>query len=321
MLRYIIKRLLNLIPVILIISMILFGVSKLMPGDPVLLLMPQGGQAFKSAEARQQTYDQLKKQYGFDKSIPEQYVGWLTRTLQGNLGESTKYRRPVTQVIGTPLKNTLILNIGVSIISFFLSVWIGIKSAVNPGGFFDQFFQVFSLAGISLPTFFFGIFLIFAFALQLGWLPAGGMPRYGTLGEWIKTLILPTITLTIGSLASTSRYVRTSMLEALSQDYIRTARAKGLSERKVIYSHAFRNALIPVVTVVAWGFTGLLGGAAITETIFAYEGIGKYLIDSVLSYDYSLLMALNMLYAILSVAANLIMDIGYSLVDPRVRLE
>ena len=198
---------------------------------------------------------------------------------------------------------------------------IGIKSAVNPGGFFDRFFQVFSLAGISLPTFFFGIFLIYLFALKLGWFSPGGMPRTNSLGEWIATLILPTITLTIGSFASTSRYVRTSMLDALSQDYIRTARAKGLSERSVIYSHAFRNALIPVVTVVAWSITGLLGGSAITEQVFSFEGIGRYLIQSVLSQDYNLLMALNMLYAILSVLGNLLMDIGYSLVDPRVRLE
>ncbi len=319
MIKYIIKRLLNLIPVLLIVSILLFGISKIMPGDPVLLIMPQGG--FKSAQDKQKVYDQLKTQYGFDKSIPEQYVKWMGRTLSGNLGESTKYRKPVTDVVKQPLINTLILNLGVTVISFVLSVMIGIRSAVHRGGFFDRFFQVFSLAGISLPTFFFGITLIYVFALKLSWLPAGGMAKTEDFVSHVRVLVLPTITLTLGSLASTSRYVRTAVLDALSQDYIRTARAKGLSEKTVIYSHAFRNALIPVVTVVAWNIVGLLGGSAITEQVFAYEGIGKYLIASVLSQDYNLLMALNMMYTILSVTGNLLMDIGYSLVDPRVRLE
>lgn len=319
MIRYILKRLLNLIPVLLIISILLFGISKLMPGDPVLQMMPQGG--YKDAAAKEEMYEKIKKQYGFDKSVPEQYISWLSRTLKGDLGQSTKYRRPVTQIIGEPLRNSLILNLGSTFISFILAVIIGIKSAVRPNSFFDKFFQVFSLAGISLPTFFFGITLIYIFALKLRWLPPGGMPRSGSVGEWIATLVLPTVTLTLVSLASTSRYVRTAMLDALSQDYIRTARAKGLNERAVIYRHAFRNALIPVVTIVAWAITGLLGGSAITEQVFAYKGIGRFLIQSVLSQDYNLLMALNMMYALISVLGNLLMDIGYSLVDPRVRLD
>lgn len=290
-----------------------------MPGDPVLLLMPQEGNF--STEQRQEMYDQIEEKYGYDESIPVQYINWVGRVLTGDLGESTTYRRPVTQVIQTPLKNTLILNIGVTIISFILSVIIGIKSAVNPGGGFDKFFQVFSLIGISLPTFFFGIILIYIFALKLGWFPPGGMPRSEGLIPWLKILVLPTATLTIGSLASTSRYVRTAMIDALSQDYIRTARSKGLSEKTVVYSHAFRNALIPVITVVTWNIVGLLSGSAITEQVFSYEGIGQYLIESVTKQDYNLLMALNMLYALLSVLGNLLMDIGYSLVDPRVRLE
>lgn len=319
MVKYILKRLLNLIPVLIIISILLFGISKLMPGDPVLLLMPQEGNF--STEQRQEMYDQIEEKYGYDESIPVQYINWVGRVLTGDLGESTTYRRPVTQVIQTPLKNTLILNIGVTIISFILSVIIGIKSAVNPGGGFDKFFQVFSLIGISLPTFFFGIILIYIFALKLGWFPPGGMPRSEGLIPWLKILVLPTATLTIGSLASTSRYVRTAMIDALSQDYIRTARSKGLSEKTVVYSHAFRNALIPVITVVTWNIVGLLSGSAITEQVFSYEGIGQYLIESVTKQDYNLLMALNMLYALLSVLGNLLMDIGYSLVDPRVRLE
>lgn len=318
MIKYIFKRLLNLIPVLLIISILLFGLTKIMPGDPAQMMIPQ---TIKSQEERERMIAEINERYGFNKSLPEQYIGWLTKTVTGELGWSTKYERPVTQVLWEPIRNTLILNLGATVIAFILSVIIGIKSAVNRGGFFDKFFQVFSLAGISLPTFFIAMLLIYLFALRLRWLPGGGMPRSETLAEWAKYLVLPTITLTIGSLASTSRYVRNAMIDSLSMDYIKTARAKGVSERRVIYKHAFRNALIPVVTVVAWSITGLLSGAAITETIFAYKGIGKYFIESVLARDYNTVMALNMMYALLSVFGNLLMDIGYSLVDPRVRLE
>lgn len=327
MLKYTAKRILHLIPVLLVISMVLFGILKAMPGDPVLAMMPQNPSAYKSPQAKQKIYNEIKRRMGYDKSIPEQYIRWLGRVLKGELGESNTQYKPVQQVIAQPLKNTFILNVGSTIIAFILSVIIGIKSAVRRGGVYDKFWQVFSLVGISLPTFFTGLILIFFLAFKLGWLPAGMMPiTVGlTKGEiflsWIKHLILPTITLTIGSLASTSRYVRNSMIDALSQDYIRTAKSKGLSDKVVIYSHAFRNAMIPVVTVVAWAIVGMFSGAAITETIFAYNGIGKIFIDSVMQQDYNVVMALNMMYALLNVFGNLLADLGYALVDPRIRLE
>lgn len=318
MLKYILKRIVNLIPVLLIISMILFAMSEAMPGNPIDSLIPQN---IQSEKQREEIRKNLTEKYNLDGKFHERYIGWLTRSLQGEFGQSTRYQRPVKEVIGQPLRNTLILNLGSTFISFFLSLIIGIKSAVRKGKFYDKFWQVFSLAGISLPAFFTAIILIYIFSIKLNWLPAGSMPVNNTIGNWIRYLILPTITLTIGSLASTSRYVRNSMLDALSQDYIRTARAKGLSEKTVIYSHAFRNALIPVVTVVAWQLTGLLSGAAVTEQLFAYNGIGKYFLDSVLARDYNVIMTLNMMYAILAVFGNLLMDIGYSLVDPRVKLQ
>lgn len=317
MIKYILKRLVNLIPVLIIISIFLFGMNEAMPGDPIDMLVPRN---IKSAEQKEQIKESLIEKYHLKGSLPERYIGWLTRVLSGDLGDSTKYQKPVTQVIGEPLRNTLILNLGSTIIAFFLSLIIGIKSAVRRGSFYDKFWQVFSLAGISLPTFFIGMTLIYTLSIKAGWFPAGMMPVTNDFGLWVKHLTLPTITLTIGSLASTSRYVRNAMIDSLSQDYIRTARSKGLSEKKVIYSHAFRNALIPVVTVVAWSLTGLLSGAAITEQLFAYQGIGKYFIDSILAHDYNVIMTLNMMYALLSVAGNLLMDIGYSLVDPRVKL-
>lgn len=318
MLRYIIKRLIHLIPVLIVISMVLFAFNEAMPGNPVDLLMPKN---LTSESQKAELRAVLEERYNLNGSLPERYIGWIGRVLKGELGESTKYQRPVKDVLGTPLRNTFILNLPITIISLFLSIVVGIKSAVRQGSFYDKFWQVFSLAGISLPTFFSGMILIFVFALNLKWLPPGNMPVNNTVGEWAKHLVLPSITLLIGSLATTSRYVRNSMIDALSQDYVRTARAKGLNERKVIYSHAFRNALIPVVTVVAWNIVGMFSGAAVTETLFAYQGIGKYFIDSIISQDYNVIMALNMMYAILNVLGNLLMDIGYSLADPRVRLE
>lgn len=318
-LKYILRRFLNLIPVLIIISILLFGLSKLMPGNPVDLMMPQSG--FKNEQQKMEMRAAIEKKYGFDQPVPVQYVNWVVRMFNGDLGESTVYRRPVKDLIAEPLLNTLILNIGVTLISFIISLFIGIRAAVHRGGVFDKVTQVISIIGISLPTFFFGLTLIFLFALTWGILPPGGMPRYPGFSQMIKYLVLPSLTLILPSLASTSRYVRNAMLESLSQDYVRTARAKGLSERKVIYSHAFRNALIPVVTIVAWSLTGLLGGAAITEQVFSYNGIGRFLISSVIARDYNVVMALNMMYAVLSVLGNLLMDIGYSLVDPRVRLE
>lgn len=319
MLRYILKRILNLIPVLFIISLLVFFLMKAMPGDPILLMMPRGGNQMTKEEYNKM-YDTLEERYGFDKSLPEQYVKWLGKTLKGDFGESTQRKIPVKDFLKDPLKNTLILNFGATILSFTLSIIIGIRSATHKGGIFDKFFQVFTIVGISLPTFFIGLILIFFFAFRLGWLPANGMPRDNTLLQWIKYLVLPTLTLTVGSLASLSRYVRTSMLEALNEDYIRTARAKGLKEKTVIYSHAFRNALIPVVTAMTWSIISMFSGSAITEKVFSYRGIGNELITAVIATDYNVVLTLSMFYALLTLFGNLFMDITYALVDPRVKL-
>lgn len=319
MIRYIVKRLINLIPVLLIISFLLFALNEAMPGEPINQLIPQN---IQSAAQRQAIIDALTKKYNLDGSFMERYVGWLKRVvIDRNLGESIVHGVPVEDVLKTPLRNTFILNIGATLVSLILSIIIGIKSAVRRGSFFDKFWQVFSLAGISFPTFFIGMIFIFIFAFKLDIFPPGMMPIKNTPWEWIKHLILPSLTLIVGSLATTTRYVRNAMIDALSQDYIRTARAKGVSEMSVIYSHAFRNALIPVVTVVVWAIIGMFSGAVVTETLFAYDGVGKYFLESILAQDYPVIMGLNMFYAILAVSGNLIADIMYSVVDPRVRLE
>lgn len=317
-----------LIPVLFIISIVLFGMMHAMPGDPVNLYMPDDPRLNNNPELRQRVYEETAARYGFDKPIPIQYVNWVGKLASGDLGYSTIHRMPVKTAIAEPLRNTMILNIGSTIIAFLFSLWVGIKSAVKQGKFFDRFFQVVSMIGFSLPTFFIGLSLIFIFAAKLQWLPYGSMPNRTQsptdiefFMSWVKTLILPTITITIGSFASTSRYVRNAMIEALSQDFIRTARAKGLAENKVIYGHAFRNALIPVVTIVAWSIAGIFGGAAITEQIFQYHGIGRMLIQGVIARDFQLVLTMNMFYTVLSLASNLFMDLGYALVDPRIRLD
>lgn len=319
MLRYIIKRILNLIPVALIISIMLFAFSKAMPGDPIQAMIPTTGRMTKAQ--KEEMYKNLSARYGYDKPLPEQYVRWLGRTLKGDFGESTRVRRPVKEYLSEPLKNTIYLNIGSTIISFVLSVLIGIRSATRKGGVFDKTSQTLTLVGLSIPTFFIGLIMIFFFAFRLNWFPANGMPKGNTFGEWVKYLTLPTLTLTVGSLASLSRYVRNSMLDALDQDYIRTARSKGLKEKTVVYSHAFRNALIPVVTALTWAVLGMFSGSAITERIFSYRGIGNELISAVMAQDYNVILALSMFYAILTLLGNLLMDIAYALADPRVKLE
>lgn len=324
MFKFLVRRFISLIPVVFIISLVLFGMFKIMPGDPVLLMLPPD---LRTETQRQQMYDMYAKRLGLDKSIPEQYVAWMVNTAKGDFGVSSTYNRPVVEVIKTPLKNSIYLNVFSLIFSFAISIPVGIKSAVKRHSFFDSFWQVFSLVGLSIPTFFIGLGLIFFIAIKLRWLPAGGMPFMVDDGSvayymaWARYLILPVTTLTIGSLAGTIRYVRNAMIDIISKDYIRTARSKGLNEKVVIYSHAFRNALIPVVTLVSGSLVVLFSGSAITESIFAWNGIGNVLIQSLNNRDYMVVLTMNMFYAVLALSANLIMDIGYAVVDPRVKLD
>lgn len=316
----------SLIPVVIIISIMLFSFVKMMPGDPVHVMLG-GGAGIEDPKQYQKAYDALYEELGLDKSLPEQYVRWVANTAKGNLGYSTSNNKPVKDVIARPLKNTVVLNVISIVLSFVISIIVGIKSAVKQGSMYDKSWQVASIVGISMPTLLISVLLIYVFSIKLKILPIGGMPSmlddgsFAYYKELFPYMVLPLITLTIGSFAGMIRYVRNAMLEVLSSDYIRTARAKGLDEKVVIYSHAFRNALIPVVTIVAGSLPGIFGGAAITEQIFAWNGIGKVLIDAVNSIDLNLVLAMNMFYAVLSLVSNILMDISYALVDPRVKLD
>lgn len=322
--KFLLKRIVSLIPVVIIISVMLFTMFRMMPGDPIRAMMPT---YIKDPNDYKIMYQQLYEKFGFDKNIVEQYFRWFANMLQGDFGFSTNYTDTVVNVIQKPLQNSISLNLVSIAISFIIAIPVGIRSAMRKGGAFDSFWQVFSLVGLSIPTFFIGLTLIYFFAITFKLLPSGGMSSMSSsfslsyFLQWLRYATLPMITITIGSLAGTIRYVRNAMIEVLSKDYIRTARSKGLSEKVIVYSHAFRNALIPVVTLVAGSLISVFGGSAITESIFAYNGIGQVLISSLNARDYAVVLALNMFYAVISLVANVLMDIGYAIVDPRIKLD
>jgi len=327
MLKFIGKRLLNLIPVMIVITIILFTLLKMMPGDPVSAYL---GDASNTTPEQQQ---RIREQLGLDKGPVTQYVNWLGRTLKGDFGNSLKFRQPVNQVIGTYIWNTFLLNIVAMVLAFAIAIPVGIKSAVKKYGLFDNSWTVFSLIGVGMPGFFFALLMIFFIAIpSKGVIPLNGMrtPMMAAIGyssfmaevaDVAKHMILPVIILTLSSLAGLIRYVRNSVIEVINQDYIRTARSKGLKEKVVIYRHAFRNALIPIVTLLGMYIPGLFGGAMILETVLVWPGIGNILYASVMGRDIWVVMAANTFFAVLMVLGNLASDISYALVDPRVKLE
>lgn len=327
MLKFLGKRLLNLIPVMLIITIILFTLLKMMPGDPVSAYLGQGS---KITPEKQQ---QIREQLGLDKGPATQYINWLERTIKGDFGSSLKFRKPVSEVIGDYIWNTFLLNIVSLVLAFAIAIPVGIKSAVKKYGIFDNFWTVFSLIGVGMPSFFFALIMIFFIAIPSnGAIPLNGMrtPVMAAVGydsfmaeviDIAKHMILPVIILTILSLAGLIRYVRNSVIEVINQDYIRTARSKGLKEKVVIYRHAFRNALIPIVTLLGMYIPSLFGGAILLETVLLWPGIGNILYTSVMDRDIWVVMAANTFYAVLMILGNLASDMSYALVDPRVKLE
>jgi peptide/nickel transport system permease protein len=323
MIKFLLRRLIALVPVAIFISILLFTIFKMMPGDPINYMIPPG--SIQDPEIYAMLVALAREKLGLDQPVVLQYFYWVRNMLLGDFGYSSLFQLPVSQVLAEPLFNSIIINVFSITIAFLISIPVGIISAVRKDSIHDRGWQVFSIVGLSMPSFFVGLTLIFVFALTLGWFPAGGMP-FENPGStefylsYFRYMVLPIVTLTIGALAGTIRYVRGSMIDALSKDYIRTARSKGLAEKVVIYSHAFRNALIPVVTILAFSIVGLFGGSAITERIFVWNGIGSVLINALTVRDYNLVLIMNMFYAVLALLANIIMDIGYAIVDPRVKV-
>ena len=322
MLKYILKRLLHMIPVLFIISVVIFGIIKAMPGDPVNAFLGPGGRV--SVEQR----ERITKMLGLDKPIYVQYAKWLGRMCKGDFGDSFTYRMPVSEVIPEFIWNSFILNISAFAVGFTITIIVGVISAVKRYSFFDNFWTVFSLIRISTPSFFFALLLIFVFSIKLQWLPIGGKntPGLNATGfayvwDVTKHMILPATVIALGTLAANVRYVRNAMLEVLKQDYVRTARSKGLKEFVVIFKHAFRNGLIPIVTLIGLYMPALFSGAVLLEVVFGWPGIGYESYSALMSRDYNLAMTLLMFFSLLTLFGYLLSDILYSLVDPRIKCE
>ena len=319
---FITKRIFYMIPILFIISIVLFVITRSMPGDPVDVYLGAGANV--TAERRAE----VRRLLGLDKPLTVQYFQWAGRMLVGDFGDSFVYRRPVKEIIGPFIRNSFILNIGGFILAFLISIPIGIISAVKKGQPFDRFWTFFSLIGFCVPSFFTAILVVFLFAIKLPLFPISGMTSAGVslsgvpyIIDVLKHMVLPLLVIVLGSMAALIRYMRGSMLEVLKQDYVRTARAKGLKGAVVIYKHAFRNALIPIVILTGLYLPGLFGGAVLLETIFVWPGIGRELYAAIIGRDYNLVMTLNMFFSLLTLFGSLLADIGNALVDPRVRMQ
>ncbi len=320
MIKFIVRRMLQLIPTLLLITVVIFTLIKLTPGDPV------GSDLNPKATAEQKQAERAR--LGLDKPLPVQYIGWLTRSVQGDFGESYTFKKPVSGVINDYIWNTFYLNITSFIFAFLIAIPLGVFVAVRQYSKTDTFFSVLSIVGISLPSFFFSLLLIYFFAIKYDFFPIGGMVEPGSNTEGVARIlevlhhmVLPMTVATITSCASLLRYSRTSVLDVLKQDYVRTARSKGLTEKVVIYKHAFRNALIPIITIAGFYIAMLFSGSAILETVFNWPGIGRVLIQSVRSADYNVMMALMTMFALLTLIGNLLADILYAFADPRIKLD
>jgi len=322
MLPYLTKRILMLIPLMLGITLITFTVVHLAPGEPVEMQMAMNPKVGKEARER------LRKFYGLDRPLHVQYVDWVGKLVRLDLGRSfSSDSRPVVDKIKERLPVTLSLNIIALILEFGLAIPIGILAATHRDSWLDKGVTVFVFVGFAVPTFWLALLLMYLFGVKLNWLPISGLHTlgsdgYGTLRylwDLAKHLILPISVASFGSLAGMSRYMRTSMLNVIGQDYITTARAKGLPERVVIYKHALRNALMPLITQAGLAIPGLIGGSVIFETIFALPGMGQLFFQSVMSRDYPVVMGIVIIGALLTLIGNLVADVCYSLADPRIR--
>jgi peptide/nickel transport system permease protein len=314
MTRYLAERLLQSIVVIAVMSFVIYGLMGLMPGDPVDLMISADPKITSEDAAR------LRALYGLDKPIIERYGNWLEAALAGDFGFSRLHARPVLDVLGPALANTAVLMGLAFALSLAIALPAGIAAAMRPYSRLDYTVNLLAFAGISTPPFWLALLLILVFAVVLGILPAGGMGTVGGGSIWdqARFLVLPVASLTIASIGGHTRYMRAAMIETLRQDYIRTARAKGLSESRVVVGHALRNALIPVVTIIALDFGTLFSGALVTETIFAYPGMGRLIFDAIMGNDFNLALVALLFATVLTLAANILADVGYVALDRRI---
>ncbi len=319
MLGYIVKRLMSAVPLLFGLLTLTFFIIHLAPGDPTAFYIQSGVDPSYAAH--------LRESMGLNDPLPLQYVKWLKSMLVGEMGVSFSKHAPVTTILAETIPNTLLLTSVALLFNFIVGIAIGVVTALKRGAATDHAVNLASLFVYSMPEFWLGIMLILGVSEQLGWLPASGMhaplaeylswPEY--LFDVIKHMILPVTVLGVASAAATGRYMRGSLLEVINQDYIRTARAKGLSEFLVIGKHAMRNALIPIITLLGLSIPFLLGGAVIVESVFAWPGMGKLTIDAIFMRDYPLIIATTLVSGVMVIFGNLLADILYAIVDPRIR--
>jgi peptide/nickel transport system permease protein len=316
--RFVLRRIIISVPILLAITFIIFSLQQFSPGDPLDAYLPPD---FPIPEAQREA---MRKQMGLDQPFLTRYGYWLRETLQGNLGVRSKTFEPVADAISSRVGATLLLMGTAMLIGNFFGVLFGVLAAVRQYSILDGLLTILAFLGISMPVYLTGLIGLYVFALRLDWFPAGGFSDPGqpfSLSDRLHHLVLPAFIIAINYIAQTMRYTRAAMLEVLGQDYVRTARAKGLNETIVVGRHAFRNALLPIVTIFGANLPNLLGGAIFIESIFGWPGLGRLLLDGVESRDFPLIMGLTFVLAIVILVTNILTDIVYAMVDPRIRLD
>jgi peptide/nickel transport system permease protein len=309
---YLFRRLLGTIPVMLVVAVFIFLMLRLTPSDPAAVIAGDNATTEQVA--------QIRSQLGLDRPMVEQFVIWSGKVLRGDLGESFFFKKTVASLIGERIEPTLSLALFTMVLAVLIAVPLGVLAAHRQGSWIDRIVMGFSVLGFSMPSFVVAYLLIYLFAVWLNWLPVQGYQRIAEgLGGWVRGLVLPSLTLSVIFVALIARMTRTSMLEVLSEDYIRTARAKGQSERKVLFRHALRNAAVPIVTVIGLAVALLIGGVIVTESVFTIPGLGRLTVDAVLARDYPTIQAVILLFSFVYVMINLTVDMMYTLLDPRIR--
>ena len=316
MLRFLLTRLAAVLPVLLVVAVVVFLILRLTPGDPAAVIAGNN--------ATNEDIERIREQLGLTKPLWQQFGIWLGDLLKGDLGYSFYLNKPVTELIAQRIEPTLSLAAGTLLIAIALAIPLGTLAAWRMGGWLDRLLSVFSVAGFSVPVFVTAYVLIYLFALKFDWFPVQGYrrlfgPGSGGVGDWLRHLVLPWVTLSTIYVALIARITRASVSEALTEDYIRTARATGLPERAVLLRHALANAAIPVATVIGIGVALLIGGVVVTETVYAIPGLGSLTVDAVLNRDFPVIQGVVLFFSVLYVLVNLLVDMSYLVLDPRIR--
>ncbi len=312
MLGFIARRILATIPVLAMVAVFVFLLLRLTPGDPAAIIAGDNANAQQVAD--------IRERLGLDRPIAAQFAIWIGKLAQGDLGESFFYKKSVAQLIGERIEPTLMLSLCTMVLSVLIAVPLGVIAAWRFRSWIDRAVMVFAVAGFSVPVFVIGYGLIWVFALELGWLPVQGYARLARgFGAFAERMVLPSVTLSVIYIALIARITRSSMLEILGQDFVRTARAKGLSEGKVLAAHALRAAAVPIVTVIGIGVALLIGGAIVTESVYGIPGLGRLVVEAVLARDFPTIQGVILVFSVVYVLLNLLVDLAYVALDPRIR--